>query len=65
VGVWDPTASRWVARREITALPDWSEVRIVFKNDSSNPIATPFLKTTPHPGKIVVDEVRLKEAAER
>jgi len=65
VGVWDPYASRWVARREITALPDWSEVKFTFKNDSSNPIATTFLKTTPRPGRIVVDEVHIKEDATR
>jgi hypothetical protein len=62
VGVWDPFAPRWVAKREITALPGWSEVKFTFKNDSPNPVATPFLKTTPVPGKIVVDEVLLKEA---
>ena len=65
VGVWDPYASRWVAKRDITALPYWSEVKFTFKNDSPNPVATPFLKTTPVPGKIVVDEVLLKEAAGR
>jgi hypothetical protein len=65
VGVWDPYASRWVARREITALSDWSEVKFTFRNDSPNPISTPFLKTTRGPGKIVVDEVHLKEAVTR
>jgi len=61
-GVWDPAASRWVVREVVTATPEWREVKLKFRNDSSNPVATEFLKDNQQPGAFLIDEVVLKEA---
>ena len=61
-GIWDPAASRWVARDVVTATPEWREVKLKFRNDSSSPVATEFLKDNQQPGAFLIDEVVLKEA---
>jgi len=61
-GIWDPDASRWVAREVVSATPDWREVKIKFRNDSSNPVAVEFLIDNQQPGAFLIDEVVLKTA---
>jgi hypothetical protein len=61
-GIWDPDASRWVAHDAVSATPEWREVKLKFRNDSSNPVATEFLKVAPQPGAFLIDEVVLREA---
>jgi hypothetical protein len=61
-GIWDPTAVRWVACNLVSATPEWREVRLTFRNDSSNPVGTEFIKNSPKAGALIVDEVVLREA---
>jgi hypothetical protein len=60
VGVWDAAATRWVAKRDMIATPQWTNVSFRFQNDSSHPIGATFLKTTRDPGTLLIDEVVLK-----
>jgi len=61
-GVWDPPAARWVAHDVVTATPEWREVKLKFRNDSSSPVGTEFMKYDRLPGAFLMDEVVLREA---
>jgi hypothetical protein len=61
-GVWDPAAARWVAHDVVTATPQWREVKLRFREGSSSPVGTEFMKMTRLPGTLLIDEVVLREA---
>jgi hypothetical protein len=62
-GVWDATASRWIARLVIAATGNWTEFRVPFTNDSANWLSTQFAKTSERKGSFAVDEVAIREIA--
>lgn len=63
-GIWDQAASLWIAQDVVSATSQWREVKLKFRNDSSNPVpvATPFFRRTQQPGAFLIDEVVLREA---
>jgi hypothetical protein len=61
-GIWDSAAVRWVACNLVSATPEWREVKLTFRNDSSNPVTPEFIKNSPLPGALLVDEMVLREA---
>ena len=45
-----------------STTPEWREIKLKFRNDSSSPVGTEFMKNNREPGVFLIDEVVLREA---
>jgi hypothetical protein len=62
-GMWDAARSVWLGRRDVTAAMQWGQVSTEFVNDTAEDLAPLFWESRGDYGRMLVDEVELKELA--
>ena len=61
-GIWDPPAERWVTQVVFSPTREWREIELKFRNDSSHPVGTEFVRSDREASALLIDDVVLKEA---